>query len=122
MARKAKKPFVPPTLEEVQEYVHDNHYDVDAQEFLWHYAKLGWKNVNGKPVKNWKQTLIQVWVKLGKGKVVEKPTRTKLFPISGKTCGRRNCRMPAVYKDASGAYDTYCCTKHLPDEVKELYE
>ncbi len=60
---KKKKTFAPPTLEQVQEYIRENNYDVDAQKFIWHYSKLGWKKANGKPVKNWKQTLIQVWVK-----------------------------------------------------------
>ncbi len=73
------KNFIPPTLEEVQTYIQANNYEVDAQKFIWHYSKLGWKNANGKPVRNWKQTLIQVWVKrheqdrTAKGKRADSP-------------------------------------------------
>ena len=48
--------------------------------------------------------------------------KPRLFPIIGKTCGERKCRLPAVYKDSSGAYDYFRCVNHLPKEVKELYE
>jgi hypothetical protein len=48
--------------------------------------------------------------------------KDRLFPIPGKTCGKRDCRLPAVYKDQSGAYDHYYCKNHMPAEVKELYE
>jgi len=47
--------------------------------------------------------------------------KTRLFPIAGRTCSRDGCGMPAVYKDASGAYDHYYCSNHLPQKVKELY-
>ena len=53
---------------------------------------------------------------------ISQETKTKLFPISGRTCGLSKCPLPAVYKDTSGAYDQYSCTKHLPEKVKELYE
>ena len=48
--------------------------------------------------------------------------KQRLFPIIGKTCSREDCRLPAVYKDTSSAYDHYSCVNHLPEEVKELYE
>lgn len=48
--------------------------------------------------------------------------KAKLFPISGKTCSKRDCPFPAVYKSTGGAYDHWYCTEHLPDKVKEKYE
>jgi len=45
--------------------------------------------------------------------------KTKLFPIPGKKCGQ--CPLPAVYKDSSGAYDSYHCLEHCPKAVKEKY-
>ena len=48
--------------------------------------------------------------------------KATLFPIAGKTCNVEGCRMPAVYKDSSGAYDNYKCLAHAPKEVRELYE
>ena len=48
--------------------------------------------------------------------------KTRLFPITGKSCSKPNCKMPAVYKDTSGSYDTYLCTEHLPESVKKKYQ
>jgi len=48
-------------------------------------------------------------------------TKAQLFPIAGKICSKEGCRMPAVYKDTSGAYDSYRCKEHLPTKVKEVY-
>ena len=49
--------------------------------------------------------------------------KTKLFPIQGKNCSVKGCKLPAVQKrKTEGAYDYYDCALHLPDEVKELYE
>lgn len=50
-----------------------------------------------------------------------KTIKAQLFPIAGKICSKNGCRMPAVYKDASGAYDSYRCLEHLPPKVKEVY-
>lgn len=48
-------------------------------------------------------------------------SRKKLFPITGKTCSKSGCRMPAVYKDSSGNYDFYYCAEHMPESVKAVY-
>ena len=42
----------------------------------------------------------------------------KLFPIGGNCC---KCKMPAVYKNTQGDYDSKYCKDHMPEEVKELY-
>jgi len=47
--------------------------------------------------------------------------KTKLFPISGKTCSREDCGLPAVYKDSSGGYDHFFCSDHMPEKVKAKY-
>ena len=47
--------------------------------------------------------------------------KTKLYPIHGKTCGIRSCRLPAVYKGQGAEYDNFRCTNHMPESVKELY-
>ena len=47
------KRFVPPTLDEVREYVRSRNSPVDAQEFIDFYESKGW--VVGKaPMKDWK--------------------------------------------------------------------
>ena len=46
--------FVPPTLEQVQEYVKDAGLKMDAQRFVDYFSSNGWK-VGGKaPMKDWK--------------------------------------------------------------------
>ncbi len=51
------------------------------------------------------------------------PTKkTKLFPIAGHLCGKEGCKMPAVYKDTSGSYDSFFCSAHMPEKVKDKYE
>jgi len=55
---KEKKRFIPPTLEDVRNYVFENKYNVDAEKF-WKYFDAGsWHDSTGKPVRNWKQKLI----------------------------------------------------------------
>lgn len=112
--------FVPPTLEDVERYIADNPKlsNIDADIF-WHgYNDGGWIDTKGKPVRNWKLKL-WTWHRFGGERIAKK---TKLYPIRGKTCGRRGCRMPAVHKDISGGYDNYTCPEHMPDKVKELYD
>lgn len=51
-----------------------------------------------------------------------KKVKQKLFPIKGKNCCKRDCGLPAVYKDHSGDYENYYCAQHMPEKVKKLYE
>jgi len=46
--------FVPPTLEEVAEYIKENDYTVDAEEFHAYYESNGWMHEDGSKVVNWK--------------------------------------------------------------------
>lgn len=48
-----RKRFVPPTLEEVAEYVHSRNSPVDPQGFIDFYASKGWM-VGRTPMKDWK--------------------------------------------------------------------
>lgn len=50
-----KKSFVPPTLPEVQEYVKERGLMIDPTAFFDYFTEGGWKDSEGKPVKNWKQ-------------------------------------------------------------------
>lgn len=52
----------------------------------------------------------------------KKVHKTKLWPINGKVCSEEGCGLPAVYKNSKGSYDSYACSRHLPNNVKELYE
>ena len=51
--------FVVPTLAEIQEYIKQNHYDVDAQKFLDYYTANGWMIGKAK-VKDWR-ACIRTW-------------------------------------------------------------
>ena len=59
---KADKPprtrFVPPTLEEVRDYVKDRNSPVDPQKFFDYFSAGNWIDSKGQPVRNWKQKLI----------------------------------------------------------------
>ena len=43
-----------PTIEEVREYVKEKGLMIDADYFYEYYTTAEWKDVKGKPVKNWK--------------------------------------------------------------------
>lgn len=58
------KKSVPPTLIEVMAYFLENGYQESlAQKAFKHYDIAGWKDTNGKIVKNWKQKMNTVWFK-----------------------------------------------------------
>jgi uncharacterized protein YneF (UPF0154 family) len=61
---KKKKQFVPPSVDDVIEYFVENGYLASAGEKAHgYYAAGGWRDRNGKQVKNWKQKMIGVWFK-----------------------------------------------------------
>ena len=89
--------------------------------FYHHYNAQNWLYPYNLPITNlksamwrWQQNQYK-FDKSGNGK-------TKLYPIKGKICSQGDCRMPAVYKDSTGAYDSYACSAHLSAKVKEKYE
>lgn len=56
--------FVPPTKEEVEQFFVEHGYAKDLGTRAFKYYDLGnWKNKEQKPVLNWKQTMISVWMK-----------------------------------------------------------
>lgn len=117
-----QKRFVPPTLEEVEAYIAENPElsNVDAQTFWKGFNDSGWIDTQGKPVRNWKLK-IRTWSKFGENRD-QGGKKIRLFPIAGKICSLKGCKLPAVYKDSTGSYDHYYCSQHMPENVKELYE
>jgi hypothetical protein len=62
-ARK-KKPFVKPTLEEVENYFEENGYKKEIGKKAWMgYDTANWFDSKGDPILNWKQKMINVWFK-----------------------------------------------------------
>lgn len=61
---RSKVLFIPPTIDEVKDYCHQNNYTEElAQKAFKHYDISGWKDTNGKEVKNWKQKISTNWFK-----------------------------------------------------------
>ncbi len=87
--------------------------------FYHYYHAQDWFFNSGLKIKNLKSAMWR-WKNNGYKEKIGK--KTKLFPIKGKVCSVKGCRMPAVYLDASGNYDSYKCGEHLPDDVKAKYE
>ncbi len=111
--------MIPPTLEEIEKAIAEKRYNVDAEAFFYHYAANNWFRGKTKMV-YWKMALAG-WSHRNE-KTTETIKKTKLFPIRGKTCGKRECPLPAVYKSKGNYCDNYYCTKHMPESVKELFE
>ena len=59
-----RKPFVPPTLEEVQKYCQERKNNVDAKKFFDYFTASDWVDGKGNPVRNWKQKII-TWESYG---------------------------------------------------------
>jgi biotin operon repressor len=56
--KRVRKPFVPPTIEEVQAHVEAKGYHFDARQFFDYYEASNWHFKSGKPVRNWKQCCV----------------------------------------------------------------
>ena len=50
--------FVPPTLEEIQNYINEKNLNVDAKKFYDYFTVGEWVDSKGNKVKNWKQKLL----------------------------------------------------------------
>lgn len=61
---KAKKEFLPPSIDEVIKYFDENNFSqIAARKAYEYYNIANWKDSTGKQVKNWKQKMISVWFK-----------------------------------------------------------
>ncbi len=77
--RYQRKPFVPPTLDDVKKYAQEAGLDVDPKSFYDYFtvpndAGQTWIDSEGKPVRNWKQKM-QTWNRMGGG--MTRPQKTK---------------------------------------------
>lgn len=55
-SKRKERRFAPPTVEEVEAYIREKGYSVDAQKFVDYYESNGWK-VGRNPMKDWKAAL-----------------------------------------------------------------
>lgn len=56
-----KKKFIPPSLDDVKEFVSTCGHSIDAEKVFRYYDDAGWKDSRGTQVKNWKQKIRGVW-------------------------------------------------------------
>lgn len=63
---KKKKIFIPPKLEEVENYVKEKKLNINAKEFLDYFEAGNWIDSKGNKVKNWKQKML-TWNNFEKG-------------------------------------------------------
>lgn len=55
---KESKKFIPPTLEEIKNYVSEKKLFVDPDKFFAYFQEGSWTDSNGNRVRNWKQKLL----------------------------------------------------------------
>jgi len=59
-----KNSFIPPSLDEVKEFVKSKGYSEEcAIKAFDYYEAMYWKDNNGKQVKSWKGKIIAIWLK-----------------------------------------------------------
>lgn len=55
--------FVPPTFEQIEAYFHEHGASTYlAEKCFFHYKDLNWHNKFGKPILNWKTTVLNNWI------------------------------------------------------------
>lgn len=79
--KSSSRRFKPPTLDEVQAYIDEKSYPVNANTFYDYYSANGWK-VGKNPMKDWKAA-VRYWASkpedAGKGKGNTQSSRRELF-------------------------------------------
>ena len=60
LEKEKKKRFVKPTFKEVEAYIREQNYDIDAQTFFDYYESCGWTVGKNKPMKDWKAS-VRYW-------------------------------------------------------------
>ena len=71
LKKNTKKKFIPPTLQDVQNYVTEKKLNVNAKDFFDYFDAGKWVDSNGNTVRSWKQKLL-TWNSYKKGGVVDK--------------------------------------------------
>ena len=61
LEKEKKKRFVKPSFKEVEAYIREQNYDIDAQTFFDYYESCGWTVGKNKPMKDWKAS-VRYWV------------------------------------------------------------
>ena len=75
-----KSKFVPPSVEEVRQYIDEMGYFIDPFDFCDYYRSQKWRKANGQPVSDWK-ACVRTWERNRKNR--EEPQKTKLEALWG---------------------------------------
>lgn len=78
---KSKDRFIPPSIEDVQAYIEEKHFSVDAEHFVDYYTANGWR-VGKNPMKDWKAT-VRNWERKDAGRGSEKRNERDQEPDKG---------------------------------------
>jgi len=114
------KGFVPPSLQEVQDYCKSRGNSVNPKGFFDYYVAGDWKDKDGKAVKNWKQKVLSWENRNSNDKPINQdPLANKLNSIAGKDLFLKTeisyehillrCHSVELSKEA----------RQLPDAIKE---
>lgn len=72
--------FIPPTVEEISQYVLEKKLNVSAQQFYDYFSTGDWIDSKGNKVKNWKQKIL-TWNKYAKPKEINNETGNPFFDL-----------------------------------------
>lgn len=70
--------FIPPTIEEISQYVLEKRLNVSAQQFFDYFNTGDWIDSKGNKVKNWKQKIL-TWNKYAEPKKIEMAEKDNPF-------------------------------------------
>lgn len=69
--------FIPPTVEEVEDFIFQEGLSIDAEEFFNYYASQKWQKANGRPLSDW-QAAARYWERKRKDKPVQSKAAKEL--------------------------------------------
>lgn len=61
---RAHSKFMPPTVEEVRDYIKSQNYNINPEQFIDYYTARGWELSKGRKIKDWK-ACVRTWVRNG---------------------------------------------------------
>ena len=98
-----RKKFVPPSLDEVEQYVEEKRLAIDARRFFDFYTAGEWHDSSGKPVKNWKQKAL-TWDRREQENRKSKPPAQGPVRLTQADIERRDAEQRKQNDDATARY------------------
>lgn len=99
-------PFVPPTVEQVAEYVTEINAGIDPSRFVDHYAARGWVMSNGRKIVDWK-ACVRTWRKNDEDRRFGNANQTGVLATTGNKpvggiAGHEQARQDTVNEALAG--------------------